>query len=120
MSSLLTKKQDSSEDGGSVKLPKGHFACNSDGTHTTSDEGKPITLPKGLFGGNSDGTPSEEEVPPFLSVQEEQDRINAVHVPMSAVRKLELIAEAFGMIQIDQEELEEGYIFQITKCELAG
>jgi hypothetical protein len=49
-------------------LPKGHFACNSDGTHTTSDEGKPITLPKGLFGGNSDGTPSEEEAPPFLSV----------------------------------------------------
>jgi len=43
-----------------------------------------------------------------------------VHVPVSAVRKLELIAEAFGMIQIDQEELEEGYIFQITKCELAG
>ena len=49
-------------------MPKGLFACNSEGTHTTSDDGKPITLPKGLFGGNSDGTPSEEEAPPFLSI----------------------------------------------------
>jgi hypothetical protein len=37
---------------------------------------------------------------------------------MTTARKLELVAEAFGMIQIDPEDLAEGYMFQITQCEL--
>jgi hypothetical protein len=37
---------------------------------------------------------------------------------MTTARKLELVAEAFGMIQIDPEYLAEGYMFQIKQCEL--
>ena len=111
------RKQDSSEDGGSVKLPKFLFGCNLDGTKTNSDDdGKPITLPKELFSCNSDGTKIEEESLQFFSSQEEQDRTNALHVFMSAARKLELVAEAFSMIQIDPEDLAKGYMFEIAQC----
>ena len=112
------RKQDSSEDDGeSVKLPKFLFGCNSDGTNTNSDDdGKPITLPKELFSGNSDGTKIEEESLQLFSSQEEQDRTNALHVSMSAARKLELVAEAFSMIQIDPEDLAKGYMFEIAQC----
>ncbi len=37
---------------------------------------------------------------------------------MTTARKLELVAEAFAMIQIDPEDLTLGYMFQITQCEL--